>query len=803
MSPRPSMGKEPPLGRMAVWAYRRPLLVLALAGLFGVLGLWKARSLTLNADLTALLPEHFASVQALRQLEARAGATGYVVVALQGAPLPAARRYAEALAPKLEALDGIVYVDVKRPSSWTQDHLLYLAPQKDLERWADDLEEGVDRAIQRHNPLFFDLEEEDDAAPLDWKAWSGQGQLGWVRHQSSGDYYEDAQAKRLAIFVKPQANISNLDVAAGTLAAVRQVLAELEPSQFHPALRVALTGRYQKQADQKRQIQSDLGLSSTVALLLVLAYLAAYFRWWLATVLLGLPLVLSLVVTFGIVGATFGELNILTAFIGAILLGLGIDHGIHLLSSFRQRLASGAPADSALQQVFAGTGKAVSVAALTTIAGFLGLSLSEFRTFREFGIVAALGVAVVVVAYAFCLPALLALVGRFDSRPRESRFWLRGVTQSPRRWLGVGAAAIVLCVVPIGSLRFDYDFAALQDADLDSFRLDKQVNELLGYSQTPTLILTDHAAQEEAIGARLRAATAELAGASTVDMVASLADLVPTDPTAKREAMARIRSAAKRLRPEWLKDAEERQALARVLRLSSVQPVTLESLPVQLGRQFGLKPVDSEGQRQGVVMVFPSVSLADGDRVVAFAEEVRAAAGSVPVAGESVVLADILSTVRQESRSVLLVTGLGVFAALWLLQRRLRFAVLAMASASLSLLAGLGLAALLGLPLNYLNIVVIPVLFGVAVDGTVHLIEQREAGRSLTAASHAIWASLVTTALGFGALLLADHPGLRSMGLLALIGLMCNAVISLILLPAWFSVRSAVPVIAAPPQSSP
>lgn len=151
------------------------------------------------------------------------------------------------------------------------------------------------------------------------------------------------------------------------------------------------------------------------------------------------------------------------------------------------------------------------------------------------------------------------------------------------------------------------------------------------------------------------------------------------------------------------------------------------------------------------------------------------------------VLADILSTVKSESKWVLALTALGIFLALWLLQQHLRHAAVAMASATLSLAAALGLAAASNLPLNYLNIVAIPVLFGVAVDGAVHLLSQETGGVTLVPALRAIAASLVTTALGFGTLLLADHPGLRSMGALALLGLASNALVSLVVLPAWLS----------------
>lgn len=776
------------LGRLALTAYVHPWRVLLTCLVATLLSLVGARSLSLNADLTALLPARFASVQALTMLEQRSGATGYIVVVAEGAPLKAARRYAEALAPRLEALKGILYVDLKRASKWTADHALHFAAQTDLNRWAEQLEERVDREIQAHSPLGMDLEEDDEPPPpLDFAALKKQGQLDWIKRQSAGDYYEDNESRTLAVFARPSADIADLNVGTRTLAEVRSVLANLDPTSFHPTLSVSLTGRYQKQLDHKEQLKRDLGLSSSLALGLVLLYLAFYFRRLDALLHLGLPLVLGLVTTFGIVGVTFGQLNILTAFIGAILLGLGIDHGIHLLSSYYRLLATGSDPRLALVQSFSHTGRAVTIAAVTTLSGFLGLSVSEFRTFREFGIVAALGLFLVLVAYTVCLPALLRLSTTRLASSHATARGFTGIWRRPRTSLVVGAMTLAACIAPVLSLSFDYDFAALQDTDLPSYRLDRRVNQLLGYSQTPTLILTEGVAQEERISTRLRAASDERGDNSTVDMVISLSDFVPADPRDKLAAIDKMAQAAHRIRPTWLDNDRDRDSHQRLLTLTSQQPVSLSTLPKSLKQQLGVKPGRTPAERKGVVMVFPAISLAQGNRVVDFSSEVQSAAEGAPVAGESMVLADILTTVRSESRWVLALTALGVFLALWLLQQHLRHATIAMASAALSLAAALGLSAACGIPLNYLNIVAIPVLFGVAVDGAVHLLSQKGGGVELVPALRAIAASLVTTALGFGTLLLADHPGLRSMGALALLGLGSNALVSLVVLPTWLS----------------
>ena len=69
----------------------------------------------------------------------------------------------------------------------------------------------------------------------------------------------------------------------------------------------------------------------------------------------------------------------------------------------------------------------------------------------------------------------------------------------------------------ISQMRFDYDFRALENSDLPSFRLDLEVNEILGFSQTPTVVLTQGEEQERRVVGQLRAQQEKLGDASSVD----------------------------------------------------------------------------------------------------------------------------------------------------------------------------------------------------------------------------------------------------------------------------------------------
>src|SRR5690606_27748438 len=122
------------------------------------------------------------------------------------------------------------------------------------------------------------------------------------------------------------------------------------------------------------------------------------------------------------------------------------------------------------------------------------------------GVIAAIGMILLVAAYFLVLPAMLALASRWGIepkvRPSEGRWtaalgWGVFRWRRPVAWVG-GIAMVGLILASVG-VRFDYDFGALEDSSLPSFQLDRQVNRILGHSQTPVVLLTEDAEDERAV----------------------------------------------------------------------------------------------------------------------------------------------------------------------------------------------------------------------------------------------------------------------------------------------------------------
>jgi uncharacterized protein len=799
VSPRLMTRLERALGGAAARAHRRPLPALLLALALVGIGGWSATRLSLNTDLTELLPRSFESVKGLEKLKTNFGGIGYVAVAGYDAEPEALRRFARDMAPKIEALPGVRFVEYERANTFFEERALYYLSLEDLGEVEQRIRAREKYERRQKNPMYIKFDDEE-VPSLDFSdieaRYSGQSSR---RLAGQGEpFYLDPQAKMVVLLAKPEGNSSDLSFSRRVVGQVERFLATQDLKPYGPTFKIQITGTYKKKIDQQAQIARDLSSASTVALVMLFGYLLFHFRSVLAVILNLLPVMASLAWTYGLVGWMYASVNLLTGFLAAILGGLGIEHGIHLLGRYEALRGRGATSEDATREAFSHTGMAALISALVAALTFLSLAISEFRAFREFGVIAALGMLLVVGAYVLVLPALLAVANRFGWRPSGGSV-VTGSRSELARWFLLPrfrrAVAVVMGVWLLilffnaRNATFNYDFAALEDNSLPSFVYDKATNKVLGYSQTPVVVLTPDPVAERAVVAELQRRKKELGAASTVDFVAALDDLVPQQQPEKQQVLASIGEVLDKVKRDGL-EPDQRAKFDDLKKMVAAQPFTRADLPASVRRQFmGIKE-----DRTGFVLVFPAISLADGSKVRQFAAEVRAITApggqQLSAAGEAMVLADIIDMVTREMPVILTAAVVSVLLVMALTLASFKLAVLCLSPTVVSLIALTGLMPMFDLQFNYLNIIVLTVLIGVTVDAGVHLVSRLQtAGEDFTAVygetGRAICGGILTSAVGFGAMLLADHPGLNSIGQMANLGFATNLLVMLLAFPAF------------------
>ncbi|MGB1015379.1 MAG: MMPL family transporter, partial [Nannocystaceae bacterium] len=240
------------------------------------------------------------------------------------------------------------------------------------------------------------------------------------------------------------------------------------------------------------------------------------------------PLVLAALVALAIAQQAYGELNLVSAFMFAVLLGLGIDFMVHILARYRdERVGHGLEQQAALERALTTTGMSTLTGALSTALAFAVLSVVDFRGISQFGVIASIGVLLTYVGAIFVMPAMAVLIEKV--RPWKPRAGATIATTEPepapqqpgkrtgfRPWVtGVGLILVVIATGLGGyygqHVEFEFDLNEI-DAQPDPLTAEEmarkeEYRKAVGSASTtaPAVALTNNLDQSREAYRQLRA----------------------------------------------------------------------------------------------------------------------------------------------------------------------------------------------------------------------------------------------------------------------------------------------------------
>ncbi|MCE9671096.1 MMPL family transporter [Myxococcus stipitatus] len=775
-------------------AVSRPWYVLLAAALLTLGGMALASRLEFRGSFVELLPQGAREVQDLTRVSQKAGGDGYLVILAKGDTPERLKAYARELKARLEALPEVRYVEHSYDVEFFRQHGLLLLPADRLAELRKDLAARVRYERQQANPFYIDLGATPPPPSFEEISRKHSPDV------SMREYLSNAEGTEVYLMLKPMGTAGDLDFARRFVDLAMGTGRELARERY-PAVTLEATGNFQNRIEEDAVMRGDLSRAGTLSALIAVGLILLATRRVAALAVVGVPVMVGLVVTFGVAQLSIGHLNVVTGFLVAILIGLGIEYGVHLCMRYWEERRTQASRD-ALATAVRGTFSGALTSALTNAAAFFVLILAQFHAFNQFGFLAGLGVLLAVFATYAMGPSLLAIAERLRPARRDEPLAAAAAPQAPaaperqwRRWPTPVIAALALSVVGFAAysvviaprLGFETDMRKLK-GDSPASRLDDHVTEQLGQPLNPAIFLVDDLTQ----AARVEAVIAEVKARNGEDSVflrtTSLNDLVPGDLQRREKEISGIRDLLHGLPESALSDPR----LQEFQRMVAAKPYGVDALPVEVRRRF--EATDGHGT---FLLLFPSVSNYDTDDLKRWAtqidEVVEAATArgvEMSVLDSNRIAARIFALVRADGPLILWSAAAVVFLVILVSLRSLKRALLVTGPLFLGMTCLAGGMYLFGVQLNFINAVVLPNLLAIAVDNSVHLYhryEEEGPGSLGKVVRHTGLAAVVATlsnAAGYGALLVANHQGLRSIGQIALLGVVCTFLGTTVFFPA-------------------
>lgn len=784
-------------------------------------------NLKVDTDIANLLPSSHPNVQALEALQEVSGGETEMQVAIKSPSFEANVAFAELIVEKSVDLyyprfDGPYFnrAEFRRDTEFLKDNALYLATSRELDEIIDYLEEEILIAKEEANPFLVDFGFEDDD---DFE--EDRGDLDRFRDSYDllvpSEYPVNEDSTLVVVTLYPSGSRSDTRYLEDMFEEFGQFIERLQPASFHPEMEVQFGGRLKRHLNELESIMNDVfssfatGVSSVIFLVLFYFFIKKYINYrrsdfsqqrhsFLAHLIrapipimvIGIPLLISLMWTFGITYLQLGVLNTMTSVLFVILFGLGIDYGIHIYARYIEFRADGLTVEESIFEAYGKTGTAILVSAITTALALFVLMIADFRGFSEFGFIAGLGIVFALFCMLFVLPSLLVIFERWNwmiLQPRSEK-----IDTSPlikrfpfaRTIVVFGIITTGVVIAFSGNLKFQYNFSELEPEfpEYREFR-----NFVSGVDEdsrrNPAFIVADTDEEVFEIVDIIRERK-EANPESTISEVEALQERFPPFEEMKREKLDQINTIRELLEDPMIVDQEDEDL--DILRRSSqtTEPLTEDQIPDFLKNRF----ITRDGEIGRFVIVYPNVSLSDGLKSIAFKDElsnITLESGKVYNAGStSIVAASMLDLMRTESPYMVIATFLVVFICILLSFKSLKWTLIALIPLVIGLSWLFGLMLLFGLKFNFYNLVVLPAILGIGCDNGVHLAHRyRDEGKKnmwyvLKSTGQHISVGSFTTMLGFAGLLFTMHPGLQSIGVMAVLGIGMTLFSALTFLPA-------------------
>jgi len=633
---------------------------------------------------------------------------------------------------------------------------------------------------------------------------------------------------------------------------LRDVVGRMVADSDIPDVPWGVTGIPVIEADETDQSMTDSMRASIVALALITIMMAIVFRGLAVPLIAALALLIGLGWSFGWVVLAVGHLQLLSIVFAIVLLGLGVDFALHIVSRLELIRHESDSLGPLIVRVFRGTGPGLLTGALTTAVAFVTIAFSDFRGAAEMGVISAGGILLCLVAVMTSFPAMLALTGRHWKKlvhPRgggegeEAHFLedhLRFIYTHPLPTVILSCLIIAVAGWLAVQVRYDPNVLNLHPPGIESVEWERRLIEDSERSAWAALVVADpevapalvrrlealpEVSSVDGMGAfiptdaderrrRVEAIAQEAIPPLTVgpgpgplrliltQLASGLREATPEDGAilALAERIEEALEAADDVSPDvaqtsWevlnqsFLDRRERYAqfAAEALTIGDVQA---EDLPDTLKARL----IGADGSwLLRVNPVSTDKSVLAPERLGPFVEAVRSVAPGA------------LGPPVQIYESSLLIQRAYVQAALFALPAILILLILdfrslwdalgAMLPVVLGFVGVFALMALFNVPLNFANMIVMPVILGIGVDAGVHVVHRwrddpngRPPGLS-GGTGRGITLTTVTTVIGFGSMMIAHHRGIQSLGFVMVVGLLTVLLACYTVLPAILTLR--------------
>ena len=791
--------------KWARFIYRHAVFVLILSVIASAFAFQAAKKISVNTNLEALMPEGAPSVITLNKALRKTGSFASINIVAWSDDPKKTLDFIKAVKKKIDGEDWVDSSQYSQNIEVLERHKLLLLSLDQLQ----DLEKKIDKnypiymAHQAAKALGHDVNihlrkdgiEASSTEELDTKF------IEKFKNETTGKprterLFASEDGKTVILVVWPKPGLESLSNAKRMVDDSQKVIAAVKAEGLNPDVKAGVGGRIANKVAQFDAILGDVkfGLLGSVTLIALLIIFS--FRSLATLPSIFIPLIIGILWTLGVTAEVIGGLNLITIFLALILFGLGIDFGIHNFSRYREERRAGKSIEQAIEVIIVDTGSASFVAALTTAVGFYSLMLTNFRAFTEFGFIAGSGVLLVYISMYSVFPALVVIMEKTGVWNTEKSG--RHVVEMRRRpkvqqqkrnrivfLTAIGLTAFSLIFAP--RMQFERNFKNLEAKQPEVLReANARIHHVFPDGHDRAIIVVKTMEELKALDSYFKNYIKTDTETPTIKKVSSLLNFLPDQESQKKRhaVINRLLKRADALR------AFDLDKYKRVKRYLTIDDLNLSDMPEAIRRTY----IGTDSEPGYLMYVFNSISMddsADAKKYYDDAAEIKVGGHTYHAASEGFIFVEMLAMMKADALKAIILVTFFTTITTFIFLRSFIGGIIVLVPTFLGVLLTVGIMGAFGPKLSIMNMVILPSLIGISVDNGIHIFHRFEMEGPKADIAHimnntgrAAVLTTLTTLFGFGGMVTASMGGLRSMGILAIIGFVCCLVMTWTLLPA-------------------
>ncbi|MBN2222220.1 MAG: MMPL family transporter [Vallitaleaceae bacterium] len=594
-------------------------------------------------------------------------------------------------------------------------------------------------------------------------------------NSSLKEYFTSDASSIYLVFLKPLLTEDFVGSRDSFYKGVKEAITLSQEQSQTEELHIGLTGGAFIQDIEADTIAFE-GMFSTIILtfLAILLFVLFAFRKILLPLSTSLPLLGGALLASAFAYLVYGSLNMFSVSFALLLLGLGIDFGVHILSRYLSERTTHSQKEALLLTLNV-TGPSIILGSLTTAIAFYAFVIGKFKAFSQMGIISGSGVLILCVMMFTMMPGLILLLDHnpdHASRNKTSfiklpfklriadavKLLLRFSIKHPLRIPFLAILIVILLTPQVLQSKIIGDVSKIYPKNLPSLDLAATLEEHFDLDTNSISIYVSGMDQLEKVHAALQ--SHEL-----IQSVTSVLNFLPEQQAEKLKILSPLSSINEAFHVDSVN-------------INDLSPEILQSY---VGKEDSF-----------LLEITPRVDLYQPSQYQRIKEAVYSISGCYPV-GMPVIMNEIVELVTKDIIVISAVCLSLIFIMLLLMFRKIKESLITILPLLLSLYTTIGLMNFFHLDINIFSIAAFPLIIGIGIDSSIHLMhrlkEQTFSEYTLDEVAQtgeAICITSFTTMIGFFSLTFINHPGMANLGFAVSIGMFVCLSFTLLLVPSLY-----------------